>query len=321
MRLFLILPTASRLARSKNLRWSSSSANAGPRRAAWLATRAAIASSPGHHHTDDLCPAARAGLAAPAINLVRLLEASRLAGKVDVVGHRRALAGDGGSQNPADGAVQPDQLFPLQPMGAAPGMNLCPKEAFIRVDVSEPAQDTLVEERRLDGGATFAKAFDEVTRANRQWVRAQRSKRRPELILIQQGQPAKAPEIGIAKLAPTQSGRAATVLKLQNEMRVTRFELVPVGEEQLSGHPEMDEKKLPGQMEVSPVQLNDDVLPVAKYAGNLPRSQLADEIFRRGEKYVGPPQDRARNPSAQHTCAQAADDRFNFGQFGHGCLG
>ncbi len=84
-------------------------------------------------------------------------------------------------------------------MGATPGMNPSPKQALIGIDVSEPAQNVLVEERRLDGRAALAKAFGKVARANLQRVRTERCELRPKLILVQHGQPAEAPKIGEAR--------------------------------------------------------------------------------------------------------------------------
>ncbi len=99
-----------------------------------------------------------------------------------------------------------------------------------------------------------------------------------------------------AKLAPIESGRALAVLKRENHMGVARFGLISVGQDELPGHPEMDEEKLLRQVAVGPVQRDEDVLSVAGNVQDLPGSERPNKIFRYRKKDIASPQGDARNP-------------------------
>jgi hypothetical protein len=82
-----------------------------------------------------------------------LLKTAALAVGIDVIGDRRALEPNRGGENVDHCAMQPPGALVAQAGGDGAGVNAGLEQSFVGIDVAHAAQEALIEQQRLDGGA------------------------------------------------------------------------------------------------------------------------------------------------------------------------
>jgi len=84
---------------------------------------------------------------------VLLLKAAALPVGIDVIGNRGAFEANRSGENIQHRAVQPAGARFAQAGGQGARMDASFKQRFIRIDVAHAAQESLIEQQGLDGGA------------------------------------------------------------------------------------------------------------------------------------------------------------------------
>lgn len=115
------------------------------------------------HRPSDCRPAIEARFAGPHIDPVLHLKQSPLPGRVHVIRNRGAPGADCGFQHSPNCSVEPVQLGVAQPTRYPRRPDTCPKEALVSIDIPDPVQQSLVQERRLDGELPPAEQSRKVT--------------------------------------------------------------------------------------------------------------------------------------------------------------
>ena len=141
-----------------------------------LATWTKVAAPPCHDQPLDFCLATKARLPVALVDPVLKLEFAAIAVGIDVVGNGRAAGTDGFGQNLADCAVERQELLLRQVFRDARRMQARAKQALVRIDVADAAQDALVEQQGLDASAPRSKFSAEFLRADLQRLLAQLSR-------------------------------------------------------------------------------------------------------------------------------------------------
>ena len=260
----------------------------------------------------DPDPADRGGapdafLPFPAVNPVDLLEIPGLAVGIRVVADGRAFPGDGLPEDRPHGLPQrPGSVLPQRRPGAQ-GMDSRPEKHFVGVDVADPGDRLLVEEQGLHGAAPRfhearergeaglerlgAEGFD--LGSGRGRPRAAHEPEFPDIVEMKLDPPARKGDYEAGML-----GRSAP----------------RPGKQELSGHLQMENE--------GPAAFAADERELA--AAPEGRDSLPFE-FPEGA-YGGPPQEgREEDPDApdfrpDEAWLEGPDDRFDFGQFGHGVI-
>src|SRR5229473_2216484 len=106
--------------------------------------------------------AAGAGLALPAIDRPAVLEIAELAIGLDIIAQRRPAGLDRLAENLADRGGEPGGTRPGHRCGEPARRQTGTKESFADIDVAEPGDDPLVEQRRLDRGQSAGQGPVEV---------------------------------------------------------------------------------------------------------------------------------------------------------------
>jgi len=170
------------------------------------------------------------------------LEAAFLTVRVDIVGNRRAFQANGGGENIDHGAMQPRGAIFFQAGRDRLRVNARFKQRFIGVDVSHAAQESLIEQQRLDARVTLLQQLQKIFERDVERVRTQR------LGPFQQsGAPFDAAEMADVVI------NQQPFIKLKDGARVGSGFLV---EQQLAGHSKMNGKD-------TLVQLQHDKLAVS----------------------------------------------------------
>ena len=132
-----------------------------------------MSASARNQHLADACAAPETRLSSTAINLMQQLKLSRASLGIHIIGDGGAAPLNGELQNFPYSLIKSEGALPGQPGGPNSRMNACVKESFIRIDVADPAQKMLVQQKTLQHGAPGAKELKKVCKRNLQRVRSQ----------------------------------------------------------------------------------------------------------------------------------------------------
>jgi len=126
---------------------------------------------------------------------------SRLALGVKEIGNRGAARENSFLQNILQDLAQRRYLFLAELRALASGMNFRAPQTFVGVDISDAAQDGLIEQQGLDAGAARADSLGKFLRAHLQGIRAKVRELVGEQRAGEIGHAPEAAGIGIAQLA------------------------------------------------------------------------------------------------------------------------
>lgn len=90
------------------------------------------------------------GFAFATVSAMPKLKKSLFAVSINIIGNRRTPSADGFLQYLLQRGMQLVELFAGERVGAPPGAHACTNEALIRVDVSHPVQEFLIQQHGLD---------------------------------------------------------------------------------------------------------------------------------------------------------------------------
>lgn len=139
-----------------------------------LATWAKVRGSTTECDPLDRGPASPAGAAGSAIDIVQALEIARQTGGIHVIPKRAASVEDSAFQHLLDLQGQPADLGRGERVGRGGRMNAGREERFVDVDVSQPREESLVEQGRLDGPPRPAEPAGKLVCPDRQRLGAER---------------------------------------------------------------------------------------------------------------------------------------------------
>jgi len=126
---------------------------------------------------------------------------ARLSGRVYEVRYRGTAQPDRAFQDFPQRAAQAFRLTMRELRAMPRRVNLCPPQAFIRIDVSYSAQNVLIEQQSLDPRAPRADPLRELLFGHIEWIGAKRPQLFPQRSFLEEGHPAEAPRIRVAQLA------------------------------------------------------------------------------------------------------------------------
>jgi len=167
----------------------------------FLAIRAEMAAAASHDDAADRSFAAEARFSFAVIDAVMLLVIARQTVGTEEIGNGRAAQGDGLAENFLELGIKQLDLSRLQAGASFGGMNLGTPQAFVGVNVTDAADNGLIEKKRFATGVAtvdqvdegFASGFEGVgTEAKEFFLKARAG---------EEGHAAKTPGIDIAKFA------------------------------------------------------------------------------------------------------------------------
>ncbi len=156
--------------------------------------------------------AAMAGLILAGVDAMPFLIAAGLPVGIDEVGDGGAAQADGFAEHALHGLAQAVDFLVGEIGGQARGMQARPPQAFVSVDISNAAQDALIEQQRFDSGATARQTATKFLRGNRQRVVTQAFAQFGDFRVAQKQHLAEAANVGVTQLA--------AVVELEIDMRV-----------------------------------------------------------------------------------------------------
>src|SRR5262249_18460375 len=126
-----------------------------PRRLSLLLRRRLAGGTEPGRATGDLCagdqrPAAVAGLVAAAVDAELVLDRASAAVGEAIVAKRRSLSGEPVLERRTDPAVQSPEFVAVEAGGRPEWVESCAPQRLVDVDVPQPRERPLVEERRLE---------------------------------------------------------------------------------------------------------------------------------------------------------------------------
>src|SRR5579872_1986955 len=119
----------------------------------------------------DRRSAHRTGLSFSAVNAVALLKAAAAAAGIHIVGNRGATPLDGLDQHFLNRPIQAAGTLAREPGGDGSRVDAGAVQRLIGINISHPAQESLIEQEWLDQRLPRAQAGDESIRRDRQRVR------------------------------------------------------------------------------------------------------------------------------------------------------
>jgi hypothetical protein len=156
---------------------------------------------------------------------------SRLALGVKKIGDRRAAHHDRFFQNGTERTVQRFGLFSRQVRSQARGMNLCPPQTLVRINIPDAAQHALIEQQRLHSRPPRPYARDKFLRAHFERIGPEAAQFLFERISGEIRHSPKTPRIRVTQLAP--------VIEQETRVRMLRARLRSGMRRDVSRHPEM----------------------------------------------------------------------------------
>jgi len=156
-----------------------------------------MAAAARHNHAPNFFPAAPAGFACTLIHAMPLLKFAALPFRVHIIRNGGASQYDGGGKDFPHGTVQREQLLLAQFFSNLGGMNPRAVQAFIRVDISNSPQHTLVQQQCLDSRTARSQFPAKVFRSDLQRFSAQRPQKLRHAGFRNQQHAAKAADIPI----------------------------------------------------------------------------------------------------------------------------
>ena len=279
---------------------------ANPSRLAPLTFRAEMRRSTRQYDPPDHRSAANARQSRSPIGAKLILKAAHQAGAADIVADRGAALFDGPRQHADDREAQSLRLLRRQTPARQTRRQLRFEQRFIRVDVADAGDETLIEETRLQ---VAARLFQ--TAAPRFAVNVERFRAETDLLeeaiqsrdIVEQGNAAEATDIAKAKFS--------AIVQRGDEVGVIPPRRRRVGGRELAGHAEMDEEPRPTDIDADP------------FAATSHRMNgLADDAFQRRFRFAAAAESESAgldlaNRSPDQTGPKIADDGFDFRQLGH----
>lgn len=269
------------------------SAMSASRLAVWTEMRR---SSPDHDAANRR-PAFRAGLAFPRIDAVELLEVAGFSVGVAVVPQRAAAMVEGAAKNCLDCAGQIGDLPGGEVVRANERMNPGGEERFVHVDIPQPGDQGLIEQRGFDDAGGFRQPGGEVGCAEGKRLGAHRA-----VIIGRIPQPpdaAEAPRIAEAE--------DDAVSEAQLEVRVLGGGLGQRLDAESAGHSEMDVESL------GVVEREDDAFAAAMNIANQSADQQLGKIDCGGIEDISPRQLDGLDSPGEKARPERIDDGLHFG--------
>ena len=286
-----------------------------------------MAAASGQHNAANGGSAQQARLTLAAIYSMLELEKSFFSICIDIVGDRRSTERDGLAQHFLYGGVQLGKLLSLDRRRASARPDAGPKQRLVGINVAHAAQQFLIEKSALDGSLTPAKKCDEALLAYLQWLNSTRIE-------------AARMNAQLAKHSWIDKSQLTARSQLRDQVSVLSDFRRWFTNYNTSGHSEMDNPLRghtiallcglprlaatgasicfrPRRPRFS-LQIEHNVLARAVHAYDpLAFERRCDDASRRLERlFPGTDPDRFDAVSGD-TLVEAADDRFNFGEFGH----
>jgi hypothetical protein len=205
-----------------------------------------------------------------------------------------------------DGPVEPFQFESAQIAGPSQGMDLCPIESLIRVDVAQPGNGCLIQKQRFDLPTAGTNVPDELPWGDLQGLWSQLGDLR---MILQPGclhqlQPPELALIPVAKLV-------AIVSKVQDKMRVFFKRRVDGQIEELSGHAQVHQEAQPSR------EIHEDQLaPAANILKGTP-GQVLCQIKGRTQYDSRQSDGYPLNAPSRDPASQSADHTLHLGQLRH----
>jgi hypothetical protein len=273
-----------------------------------LAIRAKMTAAACHDDATNGSFAAQARPSFAIVDTVMLLVISREAVRTEKIGNGRTTEGDSFAKNFLQLGVEKLDLGGPQAGSDLGRMNLGAPQTFVGINVSDAADDGLVEKKGLDARVAAADQFDEGFASGFERVDAEAQEFLLKARAHQEGHATETPWIDIAKFA--------TVVEKEDHVGVFRMRLGHEPRHERAGHAEMHEESgrfLRGG--VSEPQKHEfavafDTLDGTRREMQFDFSGIIDE--------VGFTQCNRENATAGNFALQAAGYGFDFGKFRHG---
>ena len=280
-----------------------------------LAPRAEVRRPRPDHDALDRSTTARTWLAGPLVDVEPLLHRSVAIGRRVVV-DRRAPSLDSLAEDRSDGLVQP--AFVGRPeRGRRPQrMEPSPPQRFVGVDVSDPGQERLIEEQRLEASLPSSQTTAEVAERERVGERfgtdPGEHRRTAEVFdeLARDGIAAVQPDL--AELADVPEMDLAAVGELEHQPNVGILGRAGRDHEQLAGHLQVDRQRGVAR------QLHDELLGAPAHGQDLAAGDAGvepDGILR--SERAGPVGPCAGDRRADQSRSQVARDGLDLGKLRH----
>ena len=257
--------------------------------------------------------ATRAGLAFAPVDLEPVLEIAELAVGRDVVAQRRTAGFDRRRQGFPDRPGQPAGARGAHIGGEAAGRDPGFEQALADIDIAEPGDDPLVQERRLDRGAPAFKQRPQPLpveiRAGRLGPEMRDQRVVGELALGHPVHHAEPPGIGEADECPVAENERDVLVVRE---RVGRLCVRPVlVDDHTARHAEM------GQQHSAVVEADRQIFRPPSHRRHGPADQPFLEIGRQRAPQIAARDAHAVDAPPLHRAREAAADGFDLGKFGH----
>lgn len=185
---------------------------------------------------------------------------------VEKVGNGRATQLDGVLEHAADGSVEPRNLRTRQPAAETRRMNPRAPQAFVRIDVANPAQETLVEKQCLDSRAARAKGGRESFLGDFKRVGPERSQGLAQRSFEEKSHAAESPRVCVAQFA--------TIIEREYSVCMLCERLLRMLGSKMTGHPQVDKQSRALRVAVRWRKSKQEELPVARHALDSPSGQI-----------------------------------------------
>lgn len=127
-----------------------------------------MGAAPSQLDAPDWRIAMAAGFAGAPVDAVFQLKETSLSIGIHVVRNRGTAEADGVFENPAQRQAQPLKLGGCQPVRPPPRPDSGLKQALVRIDVSHTGEESLIQQRRLDGHEPLAEERGKFARTDRE---------------------------------------------------------------------------------------------------------------------------------------------------------
>ena len=203
--------------------------------------------------------ATKAGLAGPAVNLVLLLKISAVSQPINVICDRGAAGRNGLLKRRADRVMEPACLRPVEAGCQSGRIQPRGEQALIRVNVSESAQESLIEQKALEHGAAAPKKTQEFREVDIEGIGAKGTEN--FLGTVEQLPAAEPADVGVVKPTPR-------LIEAKDEVRMRAEGFGRRFAGQLPCHSEMDQQCADGAHPIRCREIQNEMLPVAANCGN-----------------------------------------------------
>lgn len=169
-----------------------------------------------------------------AVNVMVALIVAGLTFSVEKIGNGRAAESDSFAKNVLERAAEGFGLFGGESGAQLSGMDFSAPEAFIGVDVTDTAEEALIEQKGFDAGAAATKGGSEIGGGYFERVGTKTGEFVSEERFIEISHAAEATRIGVAEFA--------AVVEQHADVRVFFKRQVGRNGSKLTGHAEVDKK-------------------------------------------------------------------------------